>query len=58
VEVRKIQKILVGKSECKRSLEDLGVDGKIILEWILKKWVRRMWTGFIWLRIGTSDGPM
>jgi hypothetical protein len=43
----------VGKSERKRSL-NLGVDGRIRLEWISKKSVGRMWTGFIWLRIGTN----
>jgi hypothetical protein len=37
-------------------LEDIGVDGKIALEWILEKDCGRLWTGFIWLRIGTSDG--
>jgi hypothetical protein len=35
--------------------KDLGVDGIIILEWILKL-VGRAWTGCIWLRIGTSGG--
>jgi hypothetical protein len=34
-------------------LEDL-VDGRIILEWILKKWGEKVWTGFIWLRMGSS----
>jgi hypothetical protein len=29
---------LVGKPEMKRPLDDLGVDGNIILEWILGKW--------------------
>jgi hypothetical protein len=29
---------LVGKSEGRRPLEDLGVDGWIILKWILQKW--------------------
>jgi hypothetical protein len=35
-------------------LEDLGVDGKIMLEWILGKEGAKVWTGCIWLRIGTS----
>jgi hypothetical protein len=36
--------------------EDLGVDGKIILEWILGKQGGKLWTGFIWVGIGTSGG--
>jgi hypothetical protein len=34
--------------------EDLVVDGTIILEWILGKLGGKMWTGFIWFRIGNS----
>ena len=34
--------------------EDLGVDGRIILKWILNKSVGRSWTELIWLRIGRS----
>jgi hypothetical protein len=37
-------------------LEDRGVDGRIILKWILAKWVGRARTGSIWLRIGTGGG--
>jgi hypothetical protein len=29
--------VLVGKLEGKRPIEDLGIDGKIILEWIFGK---------------------
>jgi len=47
--------ILVGKSEGKNCSEDLGVDGKIMLEWIIrKKGGKVWWTGCIWLRMGTS----
>jgi hypothetical protein len=35
---------------------DLGVDGRIILEWNLEKMDGKVWTGCIWLRIGTSGG--
>jgi len=35
-------------------LQDLGVDGRIILKWLLKQWDVGAWTGFIWLRIGTG----
>jgi hypothetical protein len=34
--------------------EDGGVDGRIILKWILEKEGGLVWTGLIWLRIRTS----
>jgi hypothetical protein len=43
--MRNVHKILV---------RNLGIDGRIILEWILKRMVEKLWTGFTWLRIGTS----
>jgi hypothetical protein len=54
-EMRNAYKILVRKPEAKRALgEDLDLDGSIILKWILGKYGWRVWTGFIWLRIGTG----
>jgi len=34
-------------------LEDIGLDRRIILKWVLKQgWV---WTGLIWLRTGVNS---
>jgi hypothetical protein len=35
-------------------VKDLGIDERIISIQILKKYGGRIWTGLIWLRIGTS----
>jgi hypothetical protein len=39
--------VLVGKPEEKRPLVRPGVDGKIILRWIFRKWDVGAWTGLI-----------
>jgi hypothetical protein len=55
---RSSYKISVGKSERKNHFEDHGEDGRIILELILEKQNGKLWTGFNWLRTGTSGGLM
>jgi hypothetical protein len=39
-------------------MEDPGVDGKIILIWIFRKWDGEPWNGSIWLRTGTGGGHL
>jgi hypothetical protein len=57
-QVRNSYKILVGKPEVKDHLKVLGIDGKITLKWILGKRDGKVWTGCIWLRIGSSGGTL
>jgi len=45
----------VGKPERKKLLGRPGVDGRIILKWIFRKWGGG-WTGLICVIIGSSAG--
>jgi hypothetical protein len=36
--------------------EDMGIDERRTVKWILGEQGGSVWTGFIWLRIGTSGG--
>ena len=44
-----------GNLKERNHLEDLGIDWKIILKWILNKLVE-VWAGWLGLRLGTSCG--
>jgi hypothetical protein len=55
---REVYRVLVGKSEGRRPLEDRGVDGRIILRIIFRKRDVGVWTGSIWLRIGRGGGHL
>jgi hypothetical protein len=50
-ETRPMYRLLVGKPEGKGSL---GRPRWIILKWKLERQVGVVWTGLVWLRIGTS----
>jgi hypothetical protein len=42
----------------KNHLEDLGVNGSIILKCFLKKWDQEAWIGLLWVRIRTGGGQL
>jgi hypothetical protein len=56
--VKNAHKIFVGNLNEGDHSEDLGIDGRIICEYILGKYGGKFWTGFLWLGIGNSDGTL
>jgi hypothetical protein len=48
----------MGETERKKHLEEPGVDGRIILRWIFRKWDVKAWTASMWLRIRTGSGHL
>jgi hypothetical protein len=47
-----------GDTRERDNLEDLDVDGRIILKLILNKWDGEAWAGLLSLRIGTVGGHL
>jgi len=57
-ERRDVYRVLVGKPEGKNHLDNPGVDRRIILTWIFRKWDMGVWTGWSSLRIRTGGGHL
>jgi hypothetical protein len=56
---RGVYRVLIGKPEGKRDhLENPGVDGRIILRCIVKRYGGEAWSRLTWLRIGTGGGHL
>jgi hypothetical protein len=49
-----VHRVWWGNMRKRDHLEDPGVDGRIILRWVFRKWNVRAWIGSIWLKIWTS----
>ena len=47
-----------GEPEGKNHLENLVVDGRMILRWIFRKLDVGSWTGSVWLRTLTGGGHL
>jgi len=56
VRVEAYTRFWCGNVRERNDLEDPGVDGRIILRWILRKCDVGVWTGSSWFRIGTGSG--
>jgi hypothetical protein len=57
-ERRGVYRVLVGNLKERDHLGDPGVNGRIILRWVFRKWDVGIWTGSSWLRIGTGGGRL
>jgi hypothetical protein len=57
-EERGVYMVLVGNLRERYDWGDPGVDSRIKLGWIFRKWDVGVWTGLGWLRIETGGGPL
>ena len=55
-DMRGAYRVFVWRHEGRNHLEDLGVDGKITLKLICRKWGGESWTGLLLPRLGAGGG--
>jgi hypothetical protein len=55
-EKKNAYRISVRRPEGKNHVKDIGVDARIILQWISKFYDGKGWSGLIWLMIGIIGG--
>jgi hypothetical protein len=53
-----VYSFLVGNVKERDHLGESGVDGRIVLIWIFRKWEVGLCTGLSWLRIGAGGGHL
>jgi len=52
-ERRVAYRALIGRAEERCHLEDLGIEGIILIKWTFEKFNVAPWTGLMWITIGT-----
>jgi len=52
--MRRAYRVLVGKSQAKHHFGDLSINGRIVIKWILQKWVGG--SGTEMMRLGMGRG--
>jgi hypothetical protein len=55
-ERRGVYRVLWGNLRERNHWKDTGIDGRIILRWIFRKWDVELWAGLGWLRIESCGG--
>jgi hypothetical protein len=53
-----VYRVLVGNLRERDHWDEPGVDGKIILRWIFRRWDVCVWTELGWYRIATLGGHL
>jgi hypothetical protein len=57
-EKKGVYRVWCGNLRKRVRMGDPGVDGRIILRWIFRKWKERLWTGSSRLRKGIGVGHL